>query len=328
MSNYTYPPAPAQVIGGTALEIQLALKSPSIVTRRMYNIVNERFLSDFLLTGRPIATGGSLLIDNADEIYYTDDDPEAIAPGAEFPLTTSTDGTFQIVRTTKWGLDDPVTDEAISRRLIDPVNKAFTKVGNTMIRYVDGIALAVIASRITSVPGNSYPASGSWGGDGTVDGDHAAGAHIIRDVLGAQAEMAEAWVGWTYDYDTVVLKPTQHAKVMATFINSGILPRESNNGANLASGVVNVLGLNWATSTHVPFTDPFFVDRAQLGGIGVENIESPGYASRQPIPGGIPIEAKAIREEKTEGWTIRGRRVEVPYVLDAKAGFRITGTEL
>jgi hypothetical protein len=328
MSSLTYPPAGPNVTqGGTALEIQEALLNPNIVTKRLYDITKERFLSDYLLTERPEAVGGSIILENGDEIFYMDDNPEAIAPGAEFPLSKSNDGTFQIVKTTKWGLDTEVTDESISRRRIDPVNKAFTKIGNTIIRYVDGVALSIIASRITSIPENTVTASGSWVGDGTIEGDHTAGARIVNDFLVNKALREEANQGFGYNYDTVVLKPSQHAKVMTYFMNSGMLPREANNA--IASGVVEgILGLNWATSVHVPFTDPFIVDREFLGGIATENIQSPGYANRQPIPGGIPIEAKAIRNEYTEKWTIRGRRVEVPYVLDAKAGFRITGTGL
>lgn len=327
-NGYTYPLPPARVTqGGSALEIQQGLKNPSVITKRLYEITQDSFISDYLLTERPVAVGGSIVLENGDELPFTDDDPQAIAPGGEYPLTTSSDGTVQIIRTTKWGLDQIITDESISRRLQDPVARAFTKLGNSIVRYSDGIALAVIAARITSLGSNSVAASGSWVGDGSDTGDSIAAKRIVRDVFRIKAQREEANQGFSYIYDTVVLRPTQLAIVKSEFINSGILPRESANGAN--SGVLeNVLGLNWATSTHAPFTDPFFVDRSQLGGIATENIESPGYGSRQPIAGGIAIEAKAMRDDERDQWRLRGRRVAVPYVLDAKAGFRITGTGL
>jgi hypothetical protein len=46
----------------------------------------------------------------------------------------------------------------------------------------------------------------------------------------------------------------------------------------LASGVIpDVLGKTWTTSNAVPFTDPFLLDATQLGGIGTEDLRSPGY---------------------------------------------------
>lgn len=325
---YTYPPAPAKIVGGTAIQVEQALKSPNVLARRLFDITKEKFLSDYLLTERVEAVGGSIILENGDELLYTDDDPQEIAPGAAFPLTKAGEGTMQLVRTTKYGLDSELTDESISRRKVAALNRALTKVGNTVVRYVDGVGLALIASRITSLPSNSIAASGPWVGDGTEAGDLAAAKRIVKDVLRIKAEREEANVGFSYDYDTVVLRPTQHALVLAGFINSGMLPREGNNALSTAGVVEGILGINWATSTHVPFTDPFFVDREQLGGIGVENIESPNYGRFVAYPGAIPIESKAIRDEDNEKWKVRGRRVQVPYVLDAKAGFRVTGTEL
>lgn len=324
---YTYPPAPAQVVGGTALQIDQALKNPNTLARRLYDITKENFISDFLLTERVEAVGGAIILPNGDEIEYMDDEPGEIAPGAEFPLSKTSEGTFQMVRSTKWGLDTDLTDESISRRKINALNRSLQKVGNTIVRYVDGIGLAVIASRITSDPDNSVEASGTWVGDGTESGDLAAGKRIVKDVLRIKAQRQKDNAGFGYDYDTVVLDPVQHSLVLSTFINGGRLPQESNNP--LETGVVRgVLGLNWVTSNHVPFTDPFFVDRAQLGGIATENIESPGYGRFVPYPGAIAIESKAIRDDDNDKWKVRGRRVQVPYVLDAKAGFRITGTGL
>lgn len=324
---YTYPPAPAKIVGGTAIQVEQALKTPNVLARRLYDISKEKFLTDYLLTERVEAVGGSIILENGDELFYTDDDPEEIAPGAEYPLTKAGEGTMQLVRTTKYGLDSELTDESISRRKGAALNRALAKVGNTVVRYVDGVGLALIASRITSIPGNSVAASGEWVGDGTEAGDLAAAKRIVKDVLRIKAEREEANIGFAYDYDTVVLKPTQHALVLAGFINSGMLPRENSNA--MSTGVVEgILGINWATSTHVPFSDPFFVDRTQLGGIGVEDIQSPGYGRFVAYPGAIPIESKAIRDDDNDKWKVRGRRVQVPYVLDAKSGFRVTGTGL
>jgi hypothetical protein len=317
----TYPGAPARINSdGTAVEIHRFLKSPTLIGRAVFDVVRERFIADYLLTGRYNAVGGAIVFENGDEVVYAQDDPTAVAPGAEYDLTTFGEGTIAIARTQKYGRDAYVTDEAISRLLFDPARRAFTQLGNSTIRQVDRAALATIASRVTA----SKAASGPWvPQDDSEIAQSLAAKRIVRDVLRIKAEKEEENVGFDYVYDTAVLKPTQHALIVAEFINSGLLPREDT--SLIATGVVEgILGLNWATSTHVPFTDPFFVDRDSLGGMAEENIESPGYAR----VGNIGMQTKTIRDEERDRYRLRTRRTTVPVVLDGKAGYRITGTGL
>lgn len=320
-NGYTYPAAPVRTTqSGTATEIHRFLKTPQLIGRAVYDILKDKFIADYLLTGRYNAVGGSIMFENGDEIQYAQDDPTAVAPGAEYTLTSFGEGTAAVARTQKFGLDAFVTDEAISRYLFDPARRAFDKLGNSTIRQVDQTALAVIASRVTA----TTAASGAWVSSSDDDiAKSLAAKRIVRDVLRIKAEKEEANVGFDYSYDTIVLKPVQHALVVAEFINSGLLPRE--NSALISTGVVQgILNLNWATSTHVPFSDPFFVDRDRLGGMAEENIESPGYAR----VGNIGLQAKTIRDEERDRYRLRTRRTTVPVVLDGKAGFRITGTGL
>jgi hypothetical protein len=321
MAGTTYPVAPLRVTqDGTATEVHRFLATPTLIARRVAELVRERFIADYLLTGRYVAQGGAIMFENGDEVIYANDDPEAVAPGAEYTLTNFGEGTIAVARTQKYGLDAFVTDEAITRMLFNPAERAFTKLSNSTVRQVDRSALATIASRVTS----AEAASGPWvpQSDGEIAQSLAA-KRIVRDVLRIKAKKEEDNVGFEYDYDTAVLKPTQHALVVAEFINSGLLPRE--NTALISTGVVEgILGLNWATSTHVPFSDPFFVDRDQLGGMAREIIQSPGYATS----GDYGVEAKSIRDEERDRYRLRTRRTTVPVVLDGKAGYRITGTEL
>ncbi|PZE23916.1 hypothetical protein DEI86_13535 [Curtobacterium sp. MCBD17_028] len=105
-------------------------------------------------------------------------------------------------------------------------------------------------------------------------------------------------------------------------ITSNFLPRESGN--TVETGVIpNYLGLTWTTSRYVPFTDPFLVDRNQLGGMADEDLGSPGYSRAAS-----GIETKTIRAESRDAYDLRARRVTVPVVRDIRAGLRITGTGL
>lgn len=322
MAGYTYPVAPVKVTqNGTATEVHQFLATPSLIAKRVAELTREKFIADFLLTGRYVAQGGAILFENGDEVIYAADDPEAVAPGAEYPITTFGEGTISTARTQKFGLDAFVTDEAITRMLFNPAERAFVKLANSQIRRVDGAALGVIGSRVTA----TYAASGDWKPTAaTPDAAIEAMLHVTNDVILAKATKEEELVGFEYNFDTVVLRPTQLAIVQAGFLASGLLSRDAASNAAVTGVIPNVMGLDWVTSTHVPFSDPFVLDRSQLGGMAEENIQSPGYARR----GNTGVEAKSIRDDENDRWRLRTRRATVPVVLDGKAGFRITGTGL
>lgn len=308
--SYIYPAPPVTVSqDGTATEVHHFMKTPSLIARRLRKLAAQRFIADYLLAGRFSAQGGAILYETGEEIFPADA-PEAVAPGAEYPLTIMTAGELVAAPLHGLGRDSEVTDEAISRLLMSPVERALRKLANGTVRHVDSVALGVIGSKVTQT--FSAAQTGAW--------DSAKG--IVAGVLGAKAAAEENHVGESYDYNVVVLKPTQYAAVMSEFISSGLMPREGNN--QLTSGSFpNLLGITWTTSTHVPFTDPLLVDNEQLGGMADEKITSPGYVS---APDGVGVEVKSIRVEESDKYRVRARRVTVPVVLDPNAGLRITGT--
>lgn len=307
---YTYPgAAPALTESLTAVQIHHLLKNPTLLARRLQSLAQYRFLADFLLAGRFKAVGGAILYPNGDQMF-TIDDPEAIGAGGSYPRTSIAENILSIAKTTKWGRDVEIFDEAISRMLLNPVNKALAVLVNSMVKHVDQVAMGVISSRVT----RTKAASASWAG-------LTAGDQIVEDVLMAVAETEELEEG--YNIDTVVLKPTQFAKVRARLIAADLLSREAKNPitGDTATGAFDYMDLTWATSNHTPFTDPLLLDRQQLGGMADEDISSPGYSV---VEGGI--EVKTIRDDDRDGYKVRARRITVPVVTDPQAGVRITGT--
>lgn len=305
--SYTYPASPVTLNSDlTATEVHHLMKSPTLLRKRLGDILKHRFIADYLLAGRFQAVGGAILYETGEEIFPADA-PEAIAPGGEYPKTVMTSGELQTARTVKWGRGTDVTDEAITRLLINPVDRALLKLANGMIRHVDGVALGVIGSKITQ----TYAAPAAW----------TEASAIVESVLTVKAKAEEDHVEEDFDYDVVVLKPTQFAKVASALIKSDLVPRESQNYA--LNGVIpDYMGLTWTTSKYVPFTDPTLVDRDQLGGMADEKIVSPGYVGKDGL------EVKSIRNDGTDSYTLQSRRVTVPVVLEPNAGIRITGTEL
>ena len=313
--TFTYPAPPATVGSDlTTVEIHHLIKSPITLRKRLKDLMAEKFIADFLLTGRFVAQGGAILYETGEEIYPADS-PEAVTPGAEYPVTVLTSGELAAARTTKWGQDVVITDEAIARMGMDPVNRGLRKLVNGNVKHVDSVALAVIASKVTQTvsvtTGTNAVGTGAWSTDDA----------IIEGAIAVKAKAEELNVDESFNYDTVVLKPSQFAKVAGKLLTGGLVPREQQN-AILTGVIPDYLGLTWTTSTYVPFTDPILVDRALLGGMADENLSGPGYSA---IDG---VETKAIRLEETDGYLLRARRVTVPVVLEPKAAVIIDDTGL
>lgn len=304
---YTYPYVNGAGQDVTAADVHAFLKSPTLVARRVAELARQRFVADFLLKGRYSAEGGAISW-SVDDSLFSDDDPQVVAPGAEYPVTTAGEGKPETVRTEKEGQDTEITDEAIRRLLLDPVNRALAKMVNRTIRRVDSKALGIVGSEVTA----THAATAAWTN----------GEIIVTDVLTADAKLDALDLGLAGD--AVLLKPLQFAKVAGFFIKADMLAGGIT-GA-VASGVIpNVLGKTWVTSNNVPFNDPLLVDSEQLGGIATEALGSPGYTS---VPDALGLESKVMRIDERDAYRPRVRRVGVAAVIEPRAGIRITGTGL
>lgn len=310
---YTYPPAPA-TLSGDNLTISRFLQNPTLVARRLRTIAEQRFISDILLTGRFRAAGGSILYETGESIY-TDRAPEAVAPGSNYPQTPVSEGVASLAKTVKWGEDVPVTDENIARRLMDPVNRGFIKLVNQMVKFVDGVSMSAISSAVTQSTG----ATASWKAD--------SGTNIFRDIMLAKANILALNQG--YDPDTVVVDDITYANMVSDNRFQNLLPREQSNGSVVYSGQFPmVAGLRILPSPNITGGGTsgaiaLVLDSKVLGGMADEDLGGPGYAATD----GVGVQAKTIREEKTDSWLLRCRRVTVPVVLEPAAAWKITGVE-
>lgn len=303
--GYTYPVKhPEGKL--TTEQLHALLANKQVIARRVADLTKMRFIADYLLQGRLDASGGGVFYETGEEVFASDD-PEAIAPLGEFPLVTLEDGEVASARTVKWGLDTMISDEKIARQGIIYLNKGLLRVSNTVVRHVDRVAMAVIASKITTAF-----AAGSWDSAGKA----------VEAILTIQAERADLGLG--LELNTAVLRPAQYARIIGMLIDDKALPREQGETAIAGNLPVDALGLTWATTPHFQGTDPLLVDREQLGGMADEKIGGPGYATA----GGVGVESKSIRDDDAEGYKLRGRRVTVPVVLEPLAGVKLTGTGL
>ena len=304
-----YPPA-APSLSGDLLTISRFLNNPTLVARRLRTLAEQRFIADVLLSGRIATQSGSVLYETAETIY-SDRAPQSIQPGAEYPLTPISTGTASLAKTVKWGNDAEVTDEAIARQLFNPVDKALTKLVNQTVKTVDAVAMSAIHSAVTQ----NTAAIATWK-TGTPS--------ILRDIARARGSIDALNQG--YDPDYLIVDDATYANLVSDTAVATLLRRE--NGDNpVYTGTFPVIdGLTVLRSpnmTGAGTTSAYalVVDSKALGSMVDENLGGPGYVSNE----GVGIQAKTIREDETDKWRIRCRRVTVPIVQEPAAAWKITG---
>lgn len=305
---YTYPPA-APSFDGDSLKIHRFLQNPTLVARRVQTLLTRRYIADVLLSQRLAVQGGAVVYESGEPIG-TGEHPRAVAPGAEYPLVTLGSGTPSVARTTKWGQDAEVTDEAIKRLGVNPVNRGLTKLANQNVMHVDGLALSAIASAVTTT--KALPAKVS----------EMTAEQLLTEVLTARAQVTGLEEG--YDPNLVALDDMSYAFAKAKFIAAGYLPREGAANAITTGDFPKIEGMTWLPSPHALPGQILIADGEQLGGMADEDLGSPGYV-RSTAPGTAPVEVKTLRKDETDKYRIRARRVTVPVILEPRAGIRLTG---
>jgi hypothetical protein len=298
---YTYPPSGPSISGDT-VSINRFLNNPTLVARRLRTLLEQRYISDSLLSGRFTVSGGAVTYETGESIF-SGENPRAIQPGMEYPLVSPSGGSASIAKTVKWGQDALVTDESIKRRQMDPVNRALLKLANQNVKYVDSVALSAINSAVTA----SANAAADW--------STATAAQILSDVAQAKANILALNEGFMPD--TVVVDDVNHAYAMAAFASAGYLPRESTaDNAVLTGQFPVILGLRWLATPNLPAANKALVaDSTQLGGMADEDLGGPGYVKA----GGIGTEVKTIRDDENDQYRVRARRVTVPVVVEPAA---------
>jgi hypothetical protein len=304
-----YPPAPP-TLSGDLVTISRFLQNPTLIARRLRTLLEQRYIADALLTGRFQVSGGAVLYETGESIFAPDN-PRAVMPGSEYPMTNPANSVASLAKTVKWGSDAQITDESIKRQNIDPVNRAFIKLANTNVKYVDSVALSAVSTAVTQ----NTAAAAAWSTAGTT------AQQILNDVLQAKANILALNQG--YDPDTVVVSDTTLAYALGKFVAAGYFARETNTDNPALTGTFPVIaGLRWLATPNLPTAgNALVLDSQMLGGMADEDLGGPGYVSA----GGVGVQAKTIRDDEDDQWRIRIRRVTVPIVLEPASAWKVTG---
>lgn len=299
----TYPFTPSQLAAASATDLLAFIKSPTLVGRRLGEILTaQQFLGLFLLSGRYTIQGGAIAVPTNEKIR-TDRRADTVAPGAEYKLTPLSNEQYEVYTASKEGIATEVTDEEIGRSLRQPVDEAFTFLQTELVFNSNDRAAGVIESSVTQTAG----AGAAWTN----------GKQILKDAYRMQALVRKLKLG--YSLDTVVLNGEQYAEVIPELLD--VLP--DNDTTALGSSFPTIAGLTWISSDDDAFEDPLFLDRRRLGGIARENIPSPEY---RQVGGDTGVEITSIREPKADKTRLQARNAHVPLVTNPLAGIHLTGT--
>lgn len=298
----TYPFTPSQVSNASAADVLAFLKSPTLVARRLAEIVQaQNFLSLFLLSGRYEIQGGAIAVP-ANEKIRTDRPAETVAPGSEYKLTPLNAPELEIYTSQKEGIATEITDEEVGRRIMAPVDEAMLMFQSELTASADEVAMGVILSGVTQTVAGS-----AW----------TTGKAILKDATLVKLTAQALKLGYTID--TVVVEPTQYAEILPEILD--IVGDDDNTATN--GGFPTLGGMTWVPDTTGQVTNPLFVDRRRLGGVARERIPSPEY---RPIGGDTGVEIAPIREPKADKTRLQARNPHVPVLTNPLAGFTVTGT--
>jgi hypothetical protein len=303
----TYPPA-APVLTDPNLSASRFLQQPTWVAHRIQTLGDLRYVGNLLLSGRQETSGGAVGYETVEGIF-ADAPPETVAPGAEYTMTTIADGPGGLARVVKSGKDTLVTDEAIKRRNMDPVEKGLRKLVNSQGKAIDGSIISLIASAVTA----SAAAAAAWSAT--------SGTLILRDILKAKASVTGQNLG--YQPNVLLVDDMTGAYLGSDPVLSAAMAREDMSNPVYTGRFPVIAGLEIITVPTVNLpggtAKAWVLDTTQLGFIATEDLGG-GYQQAGDL-----VQSKVMRVDENDAWRLRARANFAPVVTDPLAGFAITG---
>jgi hypothetical protein len=312
-------------ISGQRISWNRLSNRPVEIRRLLDTLVDLRLLSHRILTGRTDLTGVGVATIEQTETITKQYPAERVGQLGEYPKTLDTPGPITSARTDKWGFEEDIPDELVSRATGgDTVARKLLKMVNQHVTQNDARALSAIGSSITATFGVT---SGAW---------NTSGADPFADLLLAAAQVDELNKG--YNVNTLVVKPTTWAQILTKAKVIDRAPREGGDPLLLTGRLARIAGYDIWKSTNLPSgVDALAFDRDMLGGIGWEDIPTQEGAAwvgsaRPAAPGdtdptaGVQVRRRSLQSEGgKDGIAIGSRLVQVPYITEPGAGVKITG---
>ena len=213
----TYPNPVAHPLGpptvaGTTITMDIALNSPTRITRTLMDLTLQRFFADRVFTSSGGVTGGAVVYDElqANDLY-SDRDIQRIQPGDEFPLVTSSRRVPKVAEVEKWGGKFYITVEARDRNDVAVFTRNVRMLANTIVRKINQRAVEVLEAAVQASP-NRLVTGVNW-------------ATVVT--AGASASNSNLWPGYDFSraqaqaeteelgivYDLWILNPQEYLQL-------------------------------------------------------------------------------------------------------------------
>lgn len=273
-ANPVFHPLGAPTITGTTMTVDVAVNSPTRVTRTLMDLTMQRFFADRVFANGGGVTGGAIVYDElvANDLYL-DRDIERVAPGDEFPIVTSSRRVPKVAEVEKWGAKFYVTIEARDRNQTWVFARHVTQMANTIVRKINQRAVDVLETAVQASPTRQVTGV-SWGSVITA-GSTASNSTVWPGFDFARAQSLAETDELGIVYDLWIINPAEYLQ-LARIYGTGL------------NDLLASLGLEIFVTNRVAAGTAYVVSQNQAGQMRIEQ----------------PLQTTQWYEERTERfWT-------------------------
>lgn len=300
---------PTYPSGGPQVTVDIMLKQPKLLARRLSDLTYNRYVADrILMKGSPDSVEGGVARFQRAESIFTDRPAETTAGRTEFPRASWSEDILTAV-VQQHGLEVPINGLSIRRNQIDQVQRALVKLSNSIVDYVDGLAMTMI---LTDASVGTF-AGAAWTTAGRVFTDVGNALKVIREN------------NQGYNPDTLLINEATHLTLMSDLQLQASMPRESQVNPWMTGKVAPFLGLSQVLITNkIPSGKAIVCEAGMLGTIADEAVDpSEGYSTYTPQVG-PSISTMVYDEVKFSDKIVRGARWPAMWIAEPGAAQIIT----
>lgn len=211
-------PLGAPVVSNNQLSVDLALKQPGRITKRLSDLTLQKFIAPELFSSSgAVTTSGAIMYDviTINELY-TKNDIEQRGPSDEYPIVQGERAEPKVAKSEDWGGKFWLSDESIRRNDVTGFNNLTTQLANTMVRKVNQRTVAVLENVISNLGGAGVISGHDWG-NVTLTGTSPTPSNErpFADLIAAQLAADVEELG--YQYDVWIVNPVQYADLRVTY---------------------------------------------------------------------------------------------------------------
>lgn len=255
-SPVTFPLGPVTA-SGSQITVDVALNNPTIITREIAQLAEQRFFAARVFSDAGGIEGGSILYElppSTATDLFAERGMQEVEPGAQFPILTFLRGVPVVAKPKKLGGKFPVTKEAKKRNNVRYMSRAMVQAANTIALTLDAMAVAVLN---TAISANSRTVTGqSWATAAAVTNLNASGTNQpSADLLAARQTVELELRGHTLN--AALIHPNQELSLLQ------IVERV---GTTIGAYFANAGITSWFSSPRVTAGTAILYEQGQVGG--------------------------------------------------------------